>query len=368
MKETELLAASRHPGCGRAIMAAIEKIATRPWCLMEVCGGQTHAIVAAGIDQALPAGIAMVHGPGCPVCVTPVETVDRALALAAIPGMILCSFGDMLRVPGSVGDLLAARAAGGDVRVVYSPLEAVAIARDNPGREVVFFAIGFETTTPANGMAVLAAEKEGLENFSILVSQVMVPPVLAALMSAGEVEVDGFLAAGHVCTITGLEAYDAFSQKHQVPIVVTGLEVNDILEGIFFLVRMLEDGRAGVENQYARSVRSGGNSRAVTVINAVFTSIDQKWRGLGRIDKSGLGLKRKYHAFDAVRSFGLESLRSEESRECMSGEVLKGVIKPDQCPVFGGRCTPGSPLGATMVSSEGTCAAYYNYRRIADDL
>jgi len=329
MNETSLLAASRDPSLARGIMAQIDRVATRPWRIMEVCGGQTHAIIANGIDQALPAGISLIHGPGCPVCVTPIETIDRAISLARQSGLIMTSFGDMLRVPGSHGDLLSARAAGADVRVVYSPLEAVEIAAENPDRAVVFFAIGFETTTPANAMAVLAAEKRGLKNFSLLLSQVMVPPVLAALMSDPEVRVDGFLAAGHVCTVTGLAAYEEFSARHNTPVVVTGLEPNDILEGIFLIVGMLEEGVCGVKNQYARSVRPEGNPRALAAISRVFVPIDQKWRGVGLIEKSGLGFAEAYRSFDAVARFELDHIMAEESGECMSGEVLKGLIRPD---------------------------------------
>jgi len=363
MKETELLAASRDPGLGLGIMAELKRTATRPWRIMEVCGGQTHALIASGIDQALPAGIVMIHGPGCPVCVTPVETIDRAVALARRPEVVLASFGDMLRVPGSGEDLLSARAAGGDVRVVYSPLEAVEMAEREPDRQVVFFAIGFETTAPANAMAVLAARERGIGNFSLLVSQVMVPPVLAALTAAGDVEVDGFLAAGHVCTVTGLSAYEEFAAEHRKPVVATGLEPNDILEGILILVRMLEQGRCGVVNQYSRSVRPEGNPRAMAAVARVFEPVDQKWRGIGEIPASGLGLRPEFSWFDAVERFSLEALRAEESGECRSGEVLKGLLRPDQCPAFAVSCTPETPLGATMVSSEGACAAYYHYRR-----
>ena len=363
MNETRLLAWARDPGFGLGIMAELRRVATRPWRIMEVCGGQTHALLAAGIDQALPAGIVMIHGPGCPVCVTPVETIDRAVALARRPGVVLASFGDMLRVPGSREDLLSARAAGADVRVVYSPLEAVEMAAAEPERQVVFFAIGFETTAPANAMAVLAAESRGIGNFSLLVSQVMVPPVLAALCAAGAVEVDGFLAAGHVCTVTGLAAYEQFVAEHRRPVVATGLEPNDILEGILILVRMLEQGQCRVKNQYARSVRPEGNRRAMAAVERVFTPVDQKWRGIGVIPASGLGLRPEFSSFDAVERFSLAGLRAEESGECRSGEVLQGLLRPDQCPAFAVSCTPETPLGATMVSSEGACAAYYHYRR-----
>ncbi len=357
------LAEYRDPAYGRGLLTAITKRVTRPWRLMEVCGGQTHAIIKSGIDQALPDGITMIHGPGCPVCVTPIETIDRALALAGRNDVIFTSFGDMLRVPGSHGDLLGVRAAGGDVRAVYSPLEAVTIAQENPDRQVVFFAIGFETTAPANAMAVLAAEQQGIDNFSVLVSQVMVPPVLQALLTEGEVRIDGFLAAGHVCTVTGIHAYEPLAQEFGVPIVATGLEPNDILDGILQLVTMLEEGRVGVANQYTRSVRAAGNQRAWQAVERVFEPIDQKWRGLGLIPASGLGLRDAYRRYDAVARFGLSTVTAQESPLCLSGQVLQGVIRPDACPAFGTRCTPENPLGATMVSSEGACAAYYNYRR-----
>ncbi len=353
----------RDPNYGRGLLAAIGRVASRPWRIMEVCGGQTHAIVKNGIDQALPAGISMIHGPGCPVCVTPVATIDRALALAGRPDVILASFGDMLRVPGSSSDLLAVRAAGGAVRAVYSPLEAVALARDNPGRQVVFFAIGFETTAPANAMAVLTAAREGLANFSLLVSQVMVPPVLRALLASGEVQLDGLLAAGHVCTVTGFAAYEPLAQEFQVPIVVAGLEPNDILDGLLRLVTMLEAGETGVANAYPRSVRRHGNPHAWRAVEQVFQPIDQTWRGLGLIPQSGLGLRPEYQAFDAAQRFGLQGITAPESSSCRAGKVLQGVIRPDECPAFGDPCTPEQPLGATMVSSEGACAAYYLYRR-----
>ncbi len=353
----------RDPAYGRGLLAAIGRVASRPWRIMEVCGGQTHAIVKSGIDQALPAGISMIHGPGCPVCVTPVAVVDRALALAARPEVILASFGDMLRVPGSSGDLLSARAAGGDVRTVYSPLEAVTLARDNPGRQVVFFAIGFETTAPANAMAVLAAERQGIANLSLLVSQFMVPPVLRALLASGEVEIDGLLAAGHVCTVTGFAAYEPLAQEFQVPIVVAGLEANDILDGILRLVTMLEAGKTGVANAYARSVRRQGNPSAWQAVERVFQPVDQVWRGLGRIPQSGLGLRPAYQAFDATHRFALHRITAPEAPACRAGEVLQGIIRPDECPAFGDPCTPEQPLGATMVSNEGACAAYYLYRR-----
>ena len=330
---------------------------------MEVCGGQTHAIVKFGIDELLPKEITLVHGPGCPVCVTPLELIDKAIEIAFRPGVIFCSFGDMLRVPGSETDLLAVKANGGDVRIVYSPLDAVKIARENPCREVVFFAVGFETTAPANAMAVFQADQQELHNFSLLVSHVLVPPAMEAILASPGNCVQGFLAAGHVCTVMGFTEYGPIAEKYRVPIVVTGFEPLDILQGVYMCVQQLEQGRAEVENQYTRSVRRRGNQVAQRLIHDVFRVIPRKWRGVGEISASGFALSEKYADFDAERRFGVADYTAEESGECISGLILQGVKKPHECPAFGTRCTPEHPLGATMVSSEGACAAYYQYRR-----
>jgi hydrogenase expression/formation protein HypD len=346
----------------RRYVRAIARIASRPWTIMEVCGGQTHAIVRFGIDQMLPETITLVHGPGCPVCVTPVELVDKAVEIASLPGVIFCSFGDMLRVPGTSRDLLSVKANGADIRVVYSPLDALRIAENEPEREVVFFAVGFETTAPANAMAVYQAQARGIENFSILVSHVLVPPAMEAILSSPHNLVEGFLAAGHVCTVMGYDEYEPIARKFQVPIVVTGFEPLDILQGVFMCVRQLEKGNAEVENQYTRSVIRQGNLPAQRLIRDVFKIVPRKWRGVGEIPASGLGLTEKYSAFDAETRFGVAEMNREESPECLSGLVLQGRKKPFECPAFGSRCTPEHPLGATMVSSEGACAAYYRYR------
>lgn len=349
----------------RSLADRILATASRRWTLMEVCGGQTHTIVKQGIDDVLSEAVEMIHGPGCPVCVTPVEQIDRALALARREGVILTSFGDMLRVPGTDGDLFRARADGGDVRVVYSPLDALEIARRNPDREVVFFAVGFETTAPANAMAVWRAREEGVENFSVLVSHVTVPPAMRAILDAPDSRVQGFLAAGHVCTVMGWTEYEPLAERYRVPIVVTGFEPVDILEGILMAVRQLEEGRHEVENQYARSVRREGNVPARTTVEEVFRLVDRDWRGIGEIPASGLGLRPEFAAYDAVDRFGVAEVTAEESPECRAGEVLRGQLKPFECPAFGTRCTPESPLGAPMVSSEGACAAYYHAGRYA---
>lgn len=341
----------------------IRRLTTRPWTIMEVCGGQTHAIVKFGIDELLPGQITLIHGPGCPVCVTPLEIIDAALEIAARPEVIFTSFGDMLRVPGSTTDLLSVRAAGGDVRVVYSPLDAVKLARQHPTREVVFFGVGFETTAPATALAVLQAARQQLNNFSMLVSHVLVPPAIEALMSAPECRVQAFLAAGHVCAVMGYEEYPPLAAKYHVPMVVTGFEPLDLLQGILMAVRQLESGRAEVENQYARSVRRAGNVPAQALIRQVFRIVPRKWRGLGEIPRSGLGLAGAYAAFDAEQKFGRSTRPAQEPAECLAGLVLQGLKKPGECPAFGSRCTPEHPLGATMVSSEGACAAYYRYRR-----
>ena len=341
----------------------IARITTRPWTIMEVCGGQTHAIVKFGIDELLPGEVTLIHGPGCPVCVTPIELIDKALDIAARPEVIFCSFGDMLRVPGSATDLLAVKATGGDVRIVYSPLDAVKLAGQNPGKEVVFFGVGFETTAPATAMAVHQAARKGLKNFSMLVSHVRVPPAIEALLDAPDCRVQGLLAAGHVCTVMGYEEYLPIAAKYRVPIVVTGFEPLDILQGVLLCLQQLETGRAEVENQYTRSVRKEGNPGARQLIRQVFRVVPRKWRGLGEIPQSGLGLCEAYKALDAERKFGVAELRVQESSECLSGLVLQGKLKPPDCPAFGSRCAPHHPLGATMVSSEGACAAYYRYRR-----
>jgi hydrogenase expression/formation protein HypD len=352
----------RDGAAARRLADAIASTVTRPWTLMEVCGGQTHAIVRFGIDALLPDGLTLAHGPGCPVCVTPVEYVDKAIELAARPEVILCSFGDMLRVPGSHGDLLAAKSRGGDVRVVYSPLDAIDIARAHPDREVVFFAVGFETTAPANAMAALQAKRGGLGNFSMLVSHVLVPPAMRAILEAPGHRIDGFLAAGHVCTIMGYEAYEPIALRWHVPIVVTGFEPVDILAGILMCVRQLEAGRAEVENQYHRAVRRDGNQTAQAAMREVFRVIPRRWRGIGDIADSGLGLADSYRDFDAECRFGAVRSEDEATGECIAGAVLRGECKPPDCPAFATRCTPEHPLGVTMVSSEGACAAYYRYR------
>jgi hydrogenase expression/formation protein HypD len=345
------------------IAREIHRVTTRPWSIMEVCGGQTHAIVKFGIDELLPKEITLIHGPGCPVCVTPLEMIDKALEIAARPEVMFTSFGDMLRVPGSTTDLLSVKARGGDVRIVYSPLDAVKLASENPAREIVFFGVGFETTAPATAMAVYQAAQKGLRNFSLLLSHVLVPPAIEALMSSPNCRVQGFLAAGHVCTVMGYEEYPPLAARYRVPIVVTGFEPLDILQGILMVVQQLESGRAEVENQYVRAVRREGNRPAQELIRKIFQVVHRKWRGVGEIPLSGLGLRDEYAAFDAEKRFGLGDHHVEEPAECLSGLVLQGLKKPHECPAFGTKCTPEHPLGATMVSSEGACAAYYRYRR-----
>jgi hydrogenase expression/formation protein HypD len=347
----------------KAFARQIARIATRPWTLMEVCGGQTHAIVRFGIDELLPKEVSLVHGPGCPVCVTPVELIDEALALAARPDVILCSFGDMLRVPGSRTDLLAVKAEGGDVRTLYSPMDALEVARANPDREVVFFAVGFETTAPTTAMAVHRAFREGVANFSLLMAHVLVPPAMRAVLAAPGNTVQGFLAAGHVCTVMGYEEYVPLAKEYRVPIVVTGFEPVDILQGVYMCVKQLEEGRAEVANQYVRSVRRHGNEEARRLLREVFRVVPRRWRGLGEIAESGLGLAERYAAFDAEQRFGVHVPAPREPSACRAGEVLTGRRRPAECPSFGMRCTPERPLGAPMVSSEGACAAYYRYRR-----
>ena len=343
----------------------IARVTTQPWSLMEVCGGQTHSILKFGLDQLLPDCLTLIHGPGCPVCVTPLELIDQALEIAALPNTIFCSFGDMLRVPGSTADLLSVKAGGGDVRIVYSPLDAVRIAGQNPARQVVFFAVGFETTAPATALAAYQAARQGLRNFSMLVSHVLVPPAMEALLSAPDCRVRGFLAEGHDCEVMGCAEYEPIAAKYHVPIVVTGFEPLDILQGVLMCVLQLEQGRAEVENQYARAVRQTGNQPARELIRQVFTVVPRKWRGVGEIPRSGLALSEAYAEFDAARRFGLAHRTVAEPAECLSGLVLRGQIKPPECPAFGKRCTPEHPLGATMVSAEGACAAYYRYRGVA---
>ncbi len=342
---------------------ALERITTKSWTIMEVCGGQTHSIVKFGIDELLPPGVTLVHGPGCPVCVTPLELVEKAIEIASIPNVIFCSFGDMLRVPGRSKDLLAVKAAGGDVRIVYSPLDALKLAVENPQREVVFFAVGFETTAPANAMAVFQASVQNVRNFSLLTSHVLVPPALKAILALPDTRVQGFLAAGHVCSVMGYKEYEPIARKHRVPIVVTGFEPLDILQGIYMCIQQLEKGLAVVENQYSRSVRREGNLPAQQIIREVFCIVPRKWRGVGEIPQSGLGLQQKYAVFDAETRFGIAHLTADEPSECISGSILQGIRKPHECPAFGTRCAPEHPLGATMVSSEGACAAYYQYRK-----
>ena len=353
----------RDPDRARALLEEIRRMAVHEWTIMEICGGQTHSIMRNGIDQLLPPNVQLVHGPGCPVCVTPLEAIDRALAIASRPGVILTSFGDMLRVPGSTKDLFMARSEGADVRIVFSPLEALQIARDNPDREVVFLAVGFETTAPANAMAVWQASREGIGNFSELVSQVMVPPAMRAILSSPGNRVQGFLAAGHVCAIMGWEEYEPVAEEFRVPIVPTGFEPVDLLAGILKVVEMLEEGRCGIENAYGRIVTREGNREARRIMNEVFEVAERPWRGIGNIPASGLVLRESCARFDAEKRFDVGHIAPKESPLCHSGEVLQGHIKPSECPAFGRECTPMTPLGATMVSSEGACAAYFKYHR-----
>jgi hydrogenase expression/formation protein HypD len=356
----------RDPKLARALVGRIRETATRRWVLMEVCGGQTHTIVKQGINEVLTDQVEMIHGPGCPVCVTPLEQIDRAMHLAGRPDVVFTSFGDMLRVPGSDCDLFQVRARGGNVRIVYSPLDALEMARANPDKEVVFFAVGFETTAPANAMAVWRARELGITNFSILASHVTVPPAMVALLETEDNRVQGFLAAGHVCTVMGWEEYEPLAARYRVPIVVTGFEPLDILEGIWMAVQQLEEGRYEVENQYVRSVRREGNRPAQEIVGRVFRLVDRAWRGIGVIPASGLGLQPEFEGYDAEHKFELAGITAEESPDCMAGDVLRGRIKPVECPAFGTRCTPENPLGAPMVSTEGACAAYFNYGRYRD--
>jgi len=354
----------RDPAAARVLVDNIRRTSTRPWTVMEVCGGQTHSIIRNGIDQLLDGAVEFIHGPGCPVCVTPLEMIDRALEIAAREDVIFCSFGDMLRVPGSSQDLFGVRARGGDVRVVYSPLDATRIAAENPDKQVVFFGVGFETTAPANAMSVLHAQRLGLSNFSMLVSHVLVPPAIEAILSSPTNRVQGFLAAGHVCTVMGTGEYGPLVERYDVPIVVTGFEPLDLLEGVRQVVELLEAGSAQLRNAYPRAVTADGNTVAQQALSEVFAVTDRQWRGIGMIPKSGWTLSPRYAEFDAERKFGVAELTVAESDQCHAGEVLQGLIKPNQCPAFGTACTPRTPLGATMVSSEGACAAYYQFRRL----
>ena len=353
----------RAAGLARILLEELRRTVRRPWTLMEVCGGQTHSLMKFGIDRVLPAGIELVHGPGCPVCVTPVEVLDQAIELARRPKLVLATFGDMLRVPGSKGNLLQARAEGGDVRIVYSPLDALELARSHPDREVVFLSVGFETTAPATAATVQEADREGISNFSVLVSHVRVPPAIERILAAPGNRIQGFLAAGHVCTVMGVEEYEPISRRFAVPIVITGFEPVDLLDGILRTVRQLESGRAEVEIQYARAVRPEGNRYARAALGEVFEPVDFHWRGLGVIPASGLALRPAYHRFDSLRRFPPAAETPSDHPECRSGEVLAGRLRPSDCPAFGTSCTPDSPLGATMVSAEGACSAYYRYRR-----
>jgi hydrogenase expression/formation protein HypD len=346
------------------LIAAIGRRASRSWTLMEICGGQTHTLIRSGIDRMLGEQVELVHGPGCPVCVTPLEMIDRAIAIAQQSNVIFTSFGDMLRVPGSRLDLLSVKANGGDVRIVYSPLDAVKLAQRNPDRQVVFFAVGFETTAPANAMAVHQAKRLGLTNFSMLVSHVLVPPAMGAILGAEHNRVQGFLAAGHVCAVMGYWEYEPIARRHNVPIVVTGFEPLDLLHGILMVIDMLEDGRVGVENQYSRAVNRGGNQHAQDLVARVFQPADRKWRGIGGIPRSGLELTYEYAGYDAEARFGVGGLTADEPAECIAGIILQGLKKPFECPAFGTTCTPERPLGAPMVSTEGACAAYYHYARV----
>ncbi len=355
----------RDPKIALAVAGDIKRKVTRPWVLMEVCGGQTHTLMRYGIDELLPPAIELVHGPGCPVCVTPLGMVDRAIRIASLPGVIFTSYGDMLRVPGSESDLFQAKAQGADVRVVYSPMDALKIARANPDRKVVFFGVGFETTAPANGMAVWQARREGLRNFSMLVSHVLVPPAMRLILSSPSNRVQGFIAPGHVCTVMGYREYEELVSEFQVPMVVGGFEPLDLLESISMLVSQLEEGRAEVENQYVRSVNQDGNLPAQNILREVFEVSGRQWRGIGPIAGSGYRLRDEYANFDAERVFDVEDSHAEEPKECISALVLQGLKKPVDCPAFGKRCTPLTPLGAPMVSAEGACAAYYQYRRHA---
>jgi hydrogenase expression/formation protein HypD len=352
----------RDPKTAKKLLNAIEKITTQSWNIMEVCGGQTHSIIQHGIDQLLPDCINLIHGPGCPVCVTPLQSIDKALEIARQPDVIFCSFGDMLRVPGSEQDLLGLKAKGADIRTVYSPLDTIKLAKENPDKEIVFFAVGFETTVPTVALAVYQAKQQQLENFSVLVSHVRVPPVMQMLLSSKDTTVQGFLGAGHVCTIMGYHEYIPIAEQYHIPIVITGFEPVDILHGLYLCIKQLEEGRSVVENQYSRVVKQQGNQPAQQLLQHVFTVVDQQWRGLGEIPKSGLALSADYTQWNAEHRFSVATIKTQEPKDCLSGEILQGLLKPDACPEFAKTCTPEHPLGATMVSSEGACAAYYRYR------
>jgi len=341
----------------------IQTITTKKWVIMEICGGQTHALLKYGIDELLADNITLLHGPGCPVCVTPLEKIDKAIKIAAMPDVIFCSFGDMLRVPGSSEDLLSVKAKGSDVRIVYSPMDALKIAQQNPAKNVVFFGIGFETTVPAVAMAVYQAFNLNISNFSVLVSHVLVPPAIEAIMSSPQTAVQGFLAAGHVCSVMGYHEYFPIAEKYKIPIVVTGFEPLDLVQGIYLCVKQLKEGRAVVENQYTRSVNKEGNIPAQQLMKKLYTTVNRQWRGIGEIVNSGLKLNETYSFFDAEKKFNLEDYQVKEADNCISGLVLQGIKKPPECAAFGTNCTPEHPLGATMVSSEGACAAYYYYRK-----
>nr|WP_299341096.1 hydrogenase formation protein HypD [Allomuricauda sp.] len=356
----------RDPELAKKYLEEIKNTVSRPWSIMEVCGGQTHSLVKNGIIEMLPKEITMIHGPGCPVCVTPLNLIDKAIHLALDKGVILCSFGDMLRVPGSEKSLLEAKAEGADVRVLYSPLEAVKIAEDHPEKEVVFFAVGFETTAPANALSVIHAKRKGLTNYSILASHVLVPPAIKAVIDDEESRIDGFLAAGHVCTIMGNSEYHPLSATYKVPIVVTGFEPLDVLQGILMVIRQLEQSKSEVENQYSRIVREEGNEEAQKVIQEVFEIQNQTWRGIGEIPQSGYGVRNAYKAFDATKKFDVSIEEAPENPECISGLIMKGIKKPFECSQFGKKCKPTNPLGAPMVSSEGACAAYYHFSGLVE--
>jgi hydrogenase expression/formation protein HypD len=351
----------RSPEIVSALLKEIKQTVKGNWNIMEVCGGQTHSLVKNGILNMLPKNVQMIHGPGCPVCVTPVNLIDKAVHLAMEHNVILCSFGDMIRVPGSGMSLLEAKSKGGDIRILYSPLEAVKIAKENPGRQVVFFAVGFETTAPANALSIIHAHRERLKNYAILTSHVLVPPAMEAIMSDDDCRVDAFLGAGHVCAIMGMQQYYPIVEKYRIPIVVTGFEPVDLLEGILMAVKQLENGQYKLENQYARVVEREGNKNAMAVIDEVFEITDREWRGIGEIKHSGYGVKEEYSVYDAIRKFQIDIPEAHEDPTCLSGEVMRGKIKPHQCPNFGKKCTPVNPLGAPMVSSEGACAAYYHF-------
>ena len=353
----------REEGAAKKFLGAIRGLVSRPWTIMEICGGQTNTLIKFGIDRLLPERVTMVHGPGCPVCVTPLELIDRAVAISRRPGIVFTSFGDMLRVPGSESDLLAVKARGGDVRICYSPLDAVKLARIHPDRQVVFFAVGFETTAPANAMAVWQASRLGLKNFSILTSHVLVPPAMEAILGSPDNRVQGFVAPGHVCAVMGYRDYEPIATRHRVPMVVTGFEPLDLLQGIYMTLQALEEGRSGVENQYARAVTRDGNVGARELVDRVFEVCDRKWRGIGPIPGSGLRLRPEFAGFDAETRFEVGGVTACESSLCVAGDIMKGKKKPRQCPAFGTLCNPEHPLGAPMVSSEGACAAYYQYAR-----